>query len=115
MKASKEMYVTICTDDEEKMQDKDTDIFYSNKITMNKLIKIAEANNIEIGKPIVLSKTHRFKSKELTHLEGNIYKNLYKKYLDENKDINLFLSANPYSEIEYVASKIIENVRENRI
>lgn len=38
---------------------------------------------------------------------------MYKKYTKENENIKLFLATNPYSEIEYVANKIIENVREN--
>ena len=114
MKITKEIYVTICVDNLE-YNDVDDDIFCINKKTSNKLIKIANLNNILISKSIYLNKNYRFKSKELIHLEENIYSNLYKKYENNNEDINLFLAANPYSEIEYIASKIVENVRDNRI
>lgn len=112
MKVSKEIYVTICSDNESATNE-DSDIFYSNKLTEERLIKLANLNNIKVEEPIYLSKNYRFKSKELLHLEENIYSNIYKKYLEESKDIKLFLASNPYSEIEHVANKIIENVREN--
>ena len=114
MKISKEVNITICSDnldlDESNI---DTDIFYSNKLTTAKLMKIANINNIEIGNPIKLEENRRFKSKELIHLEENIYSNMYKKYTKEVKALELFLASNPYSEIEYIAKKIVENVREN--
>lgn len=114
MKVSKEISVTITTDSliDNKVSE-DTDIFYSNKIAINKLIEIANRNNVEIEKPIFLGNTYRFKNEELKVLEENIYDNFYKKYEKENKNIKLFLASNPYSEVEHVASQIIEEVREN--
>lgn len=113
MKVSKEINITICTDELGiNKENEENDIFYSNKITAKKLIKIAENNNIEIGKQVELKENRRFKSKELAHLEENIYSNVYKKYEGEIKNLELFLALNPYSEIEHVANKIIENVRE---
>ena len=52
MQVAKEIYVTVCTDDinEENTKNEDTDIFYSNKVTLNKLTEIAKLNNIEIRK-----------------------------------------------------------------
>lgn len=116
MKASAEMYVTVCADNlDVNGSDEDSDIFYSNKVTASKLMRIAEYNNVEILKPIFLEMEYRFKNDELLHLEENIYANVYEKYKKENENIKLFLAVNPYSEIEYVASKIVENVRDNRI
>ena len=114
MKKAKEINITICADNlNTENSDEDSDVFYSNKVTANKIMKIAERNNVKVEETVYLDKAKRFKSKELIHLEENIYSNIYKKYLSEPKDIELFLSMNPYSEIEYVANKIIENVREN--
>lgn len=114
MKCTQDIYVTICADNLDSLNsNEDTDIFYSNKVTCERLIRIAENNNIEVSEQINLSKLYRFKSKELIHLEQNIYANISTKYTKQNSDISLFLAANPYSEIEYVASKIVENVRDN--
>ncbi len=116
MKITKEVNVTICTD-EISASDKismDADIFYNNKITAKKLMDIASRNNIEIDKPVFLDKAYRFKNKELTFLEENIYSNNYAKYDGEIENIKLFLAANPYSEIEHVASTIIEEVSQNK-
>ena len=114
IKVSKEISITITRDTltDNKLCE-DTDIFYSNKIAINKLIEIANRNNVEIEKPIFLENTYRFKNEELKVLEENIYDNFYKKYEKENKNIKLFLASNPYSEVEHVASQIIEEVREN--
>lgn len=114
MKVSKELNITICADNLDfDNSNEDSDIFYSNKLTASKLMKIAERNNLEIGEPVFLSRPRRFKSKELIHLEENIYSNIYKRYQEEPKNIELFLSMNPYSEVEHIANKIIENVRDN--
>lgn len=114
MKVSKEIWVTVCSDNLNlENSNEDSDIFYSNKVTAQKLIKIAELNNIPVSKCITLEEMHRFKSNELKFLEENIYSNIYKKYDKECENIDLFLASNPYSEIERVASKIIENVRDN--
>lgn len=114
MKISKEINITICADDLNiNNSNEESDIFYSNKKTAEKLIKIAQNNNIEVDKTTHLKENKRFQAKELVHLEENIYSNLYKKYTGEVQNLELFLATNPYSEIEYVANKIIENVREN--
>ena len=116
MKISKEINICLCLDNLEiKEELKESDIFYSNKITASKLINLAEANNVEIEKPIKLDKNYRFKNEELVYIENNIYSNIYKKYEKESKNISLFLAKNPYSEIEHVACKIIEEVRDNNI
>ena len=114
LKVSKDIYITICADTLGKdIQNDDGDVFYSNKITASRLIEIAEKNNIEFKKPVILSKNYRFKNDELKALEENLYASLYKKYNGENKNIQLFLALNPYSEIEHVAQKIIECVRDD--
>ncbi len=115
MKVAKEINVTMALDklEENIKLDQENDIFYSNKIAINKLIELAKINNVEIEKPVFLNKPYRFKSQELIHLEKNIYGNTYQKYNKSNEDIKLFLATNPYSEVEHIASKIIEEVREN--
>lgn len=115
MKVSKEINVTMSLDNLENIDNliQESDIFYSNKIAINKLLEIAKANNVSVEKPVYLDKIYRFKNPELIHLEENIYTNIYKKYEEESKNIKVFLAANPYSEIEHVASKVIEEVREN--
>lgn len=114
LKVSKKIFITICTDNEDDLgENADTDIFFSNNITKEKLIQIANRNNIKVSEPIVLNVGHRFLSREIAHIERNLYASVCKKYEGENKDIHLFLAANPYSEIEHVANQIIYEVRDN--
>lgn len=104
--------ITVCTDSLIESNNKDNDIFYTNKKTASRLINLANKNGIIIDKPIFLQKCFRFKNEELQILEENIYKTPYNQYKEQVKNINLFLSANQYSEIEYVANKIVELVRD---
>ncbi len=110
MKKAKKITITSCIDSLETIQD--TSIFYPNKKFIDKITKIAEEEKINIEEPINLKDTYRFKNEELKHLEANIYENRYSKYSRNPENINLFLAANPYSEIEYIAKQIVKLVRD---
>ena len=60
-----------------------------------------------------MNKLNRFKNEELIYLENYLYNLKIKKYEKEIKNINLFLSKNQYSEIEYVAKNIINLIKNN--
>ena len=107
MKKAKEVTITACVD-----YNADTIIFEPNKQVIEKITNIAKEANVNIEQPIILKEIHRFKNKELKHLEANIYENTYKKYNEDVKNICLFLANNPYTEIEYVAKQITKLVRE---
>ena len=111
LKIAKKVTITICTDDLNSLKNADTDIFYSNQITVNKILEIAKENNIKIDE-VKLEETYRFKSEELKYLEKYLYENRYSKYEKQVKDIQLFLAKNLYSEIEQVAKTILKLVRE---
>lgn len=113
LKVAKQVNITICTDSLLESKNKENDIFYTNKKTVSKIINLANNNGIQIENPVYLNKCYRFKNDELKHLEENLYKTPYKKYAGEVKNINLFLSSNPYSEIEHIAGKIVELVRDD--
>ena len=103
--------ITSTTDELEISKEASNDIFYSNKETIEKILKIAKANNIKVENKIFLKEVKRFKNSELKHLEENLYNFPYKKYEKEVKNINLFLANNQYSEIEEVARRISELVK----
>lgn len=107
-----EVSITVCTDDINLSQNPDTDIFYSNKMTVDKIYYLAKQENVKIEKPINLDKIYRFKTKELAHMEENIYTYPYRKYEARNENIQLFLAKNQYSEIENVAKNIVKLVRD---
>ena len=108
---AKQVNITVCTDSLEQTNNKDTDIFYTNKKTVERLLKLTESKNIENSS--MLEGKHRFKTEELKHLEENIYATPYKIYNKDVKNIELFLALNQYSEIEHVASEILKLVRDN--
>ena len=108
---SKNVTITFCIDNLDFKSNPDTDIFYPNKITLNKILKLL--NNDEKIETINLNKLNRFKNEELIYLENYLYNLKIKKYEKEIKNINLFLSKNQYSEIEYVAKNIINLIKNN--
>jgi len=87
------------------------DLFYETKRTASKLTNCAKDVNKEIEKPIILQKTHRFKTEELQYIEKNLFENRFIPYKKNIKNVQLFLATNPYSEIENVAKEIINLVK----
>ena len=112
VKKAKKTYITICTDKIEEAKNPDTDIFYTSKKTIAKLVDLAKNINVKIEESIDLNRNYRFKNAELIHLEKNIYTPTYKKYDKEIKNIHLNLYQNPYEEIENIAKKISSIARE---
>lgn len=104
--------VTICIDELNIPKNPNTDIFYSNENTVNKLFEIAQNCGTKVEE-IKLENKYRFKSNELKHLEENLYENRPCKYTNKVENIKLFLAKNQYSEIEEVAKNILKLVRDN--
>lgn len=113
IKIAKQVTITICTDELNDFSKAETDIFYSNQTTVNKLLEIIKKNKIKLEK-VKLENTYRFKNPELKHLEQNLYENKYNKYEKQVKNLNLFLAQNNYSEIEEVARNILKLVRDEK-
>lgn len=113
LKIANEVNIAISTDSLEESKLPDNDTFSENKKAIARIKKIANQNNIDILESIELTNSYRYKSEELKHLVENLYSINPKKYEKECKDIKLFLANNNYSEIENVASNIVELVREN--
>ena len=104
--------INVCTDSLEESNSPDTDIFYANKQTVQKIKDVAKEANVKMDKPVFMEKVWRFKNDELKHIEKNLYSIPYKKYENENlKNIHLFLANNQYSEIENIAIKIVKLVK----
>ena len=111
VKIAKQVTITICTDTIHEIKNADTDIFYSNQITINKLLQIASENDIKIEE-VELEQTYRFKTPELKHLEKNLYNSKTNYFEQIPQNIKIFLAKNQYSEIEEVTKEIYKLVRD---
>lgn len=89
------------------------DLFYTNKQTMNNIIKIAKEVGVEIEQEFDLfyentRVVNRYRqSKALQHLEQNIFSYPYNAYKEKQQDITIFYSNSRYSEIKKIAQEII--------
>lgn len=115
IKQAKQVNITICVDDFNLNTNPDKDIFYSNKITLSKLLKLVEENQFKLEESVALEKQYRFKTEELKHLSDNIYNIKSTKYEKNVENIELFLAKNEYSEVEEIAKKISKLVREENL
>jgi len=113
MKLAKQVNITVCTDSLKKSTNKETDIFSSNKETVEKITDIAKKQQVDIEPAVQLTELKRFKTKELQHLEKNLYNSKYEKYKENTNNIELFLAKNQFSEVEMVAKNIIKLVRDD--
>lgn len=112
LKRAKKVYITVCIDSIEESLNPEKDVFYDNKVTVNRLMNLVEKDNIKIEKPIYMEKNYRFDNKELIHLENNIFAVPYKKYNFSNENIEIYLANNQYTEIEYIAKNVLKLVRD---
>ena len=112
IKYAKQVNITICIDDLELNTNPDTDIYYSNKITLSKIINLVNENGYKFENPVNIKQEHRFKTKELKHLSENISNIKSTKYEENVENISLFLAKNQYSEIENIAKEITKLVRD---
>lgn len=115
IKFAKQVTITVCTDSLEPSVNPDSDIFYSNKITVSKILNLLKKEDLKIDEKIFLKELPRFKSHELQHLEANIFNNRAKIYNKEVENVKLFLAKNQYSEIENVAKEITKLVRDENL
>ena len=115
IKYAKQVNITICIDNLERDTNPDIDVFYSNKQTLKKLIRMIDENHFKLEEPINLEKQYRLKSEELQVLSQNLINAKSTKYVKDVENIHLFLSKNRYSEIENVAKTICKMVRKNNL
>ena len=112
LKKAYKVTISITSDELYKTKDASNDIFYTNKETISKILKIAKANNIKIEEPVKQEEIYRFKNKELNHIEENLYNFPYKKFNEDVTNLKLFLANNQYSEVENIARTIVKLVRD---
>lgn len=108
---AKEVNITICTDSLFTGTFPETDIYYSNKITITKLFKMAEELNI-VPEQIELKNSYRYKTPELKFLKEKMYSRKSTKYEGNVKNIKIFLARNQYTEVENVAQNITKLIRD---
>ena len=114
LKQASKVTITVTSNSMEKTDEASNDIFFSNKETIEKILRIAKKTKTAVEEPVFLEKIYRFKSKELNHIERNLYNFPYKKYEENVENLSLFLANNQYSEIEEVARRILELVRSKK-
>lgn len=112
LQKAEQVNVTVCTDNLETDTLPETDIYFYNKLFINKVIKIAKEQNIEIEKEVQLTEKYRLKKEDLQHLEQNLYHLEPVKYSQKPENIEIKLTKNEYSEMENIGTKILTLVRE---
>lgn len=111
IKLAKQVNLTLCIDTLNQNANPVLDIFYSNKITLSKILKLQDEYKFDLEEPVFLSETHRFKNEELKLLEQNIFATNPTSYEKNVENIELFLAKNQYSEIENIANQITKLVK----
>lgn len=112
LKSAKQVNITICTDCLEKSVSKETDIFATNKDTVQKLMNIAKSEKITIEQAILCNGYKRYKVEELGYLEENLYNTKFEKFNKPTNSIELFLAKNQFSEIENIAREIVKLLKD---
>lgn len=102
--SAKDLFVTLCGTKED--FEKNNDVFAITNETRKSLVQIAKKNQVNIMTPLELSENFRFKNKNLSSLEKNIY--LSKQIKDENEGsgVTIYEGNTIYDECNFVAAEI---------
>ena len=106
-----ELTVVATVDGLNTLTSPEKDLFYFNKLFCARLISLAESKNAEIEK-IKLDRNLRAKTPELKFLEENFSKTSNIEFKSPVKNISINLSKDIYSELEDIAKKITNLVKE---
>lgn len=115
IKLAKQVTITLCVDNLSPSKNPVSDIFYSNKQTLYKIIHLLEDNNLKLDKPQAMEILHRFKNDELKTLEQNLFSTKPTVYEKNVENIELFLAKNQYTEVENVARQITKLVKNKKL
>ena len=111
VKLAKQVNLTLCIDTLNPSANPVSDIFYSNKVTLSKILQLQEEYDFKLEEPVFLKETYRFKNDELKVLEENIFNTKSTIYDKNVENIDLFLAKNQYSEIENIANQILKLIK----
>ncbi|MCR5609010.1 MAG: PD-(D/E)XK nuclease family protein, partial [Lachnospiraceae bacterium] len=115
LKHAKKVMITITIDKANyfKKNVKEHELFAFSRTTIDKLMKIANENNIEVAPPCIIDNNYRFiNNKELGHLEENIFRYPYAKYDKEVENISITVASTIDAEAEFVVRNIKKIIRE---
>ena len=127
---AKQCFISLCLDYESLGKEQslsERNCFWLTEQTYGRLTEIAKKEKIAIGRPIVLKHTERRRfrlSKQLAFTEKHVCKpfahifsskeksNEYIQETNECDDIEIIEAETPFNELEFVAAKIVELVRD---
>lgn len=116
LKKSKNVNIAITIDSKEDFNNlEEGHLFCESKRVISNLIDIALKEKIQIEEHLYLedSKPYRYKSsKQLEHLEKNIFRYPYKVYIEKSNDIIMCQASGMRMEIQYITDSILKLVME---
>lgn len=115
LKRVERVNITLCGECSGRQYVDRADVFSSIKDMEERILKIAQDNNIPYDKPVKLDGEVPYKfidNPELAHLERYFYAFPYKVYNQAVSHINIFRAVNRYTEVEHVAQDIISLCRD---
>lgn len=109
---SENTFITFCTDENYCNQDKASDLFSQVNRTVNMLIKDVKNRSVNIGEPVILKDSVRFKNDDLKYLERSFLVSPKTPFKGETNNIFLYNASDIYDECEFVAMTIRKKVIE---
>ena len=129
LKVCRDVYITVTIDNKEDFMaaSEQFELFYMSKTYINKVLKIARDNKVEIadihqtGRGDRLMPWRWTQESELARLEHGLYRSSladttdYEPLDDNVRSVYLYEAAGPYEEAEYIVWKIRQIIREDNL
>ena len=112
MKKADNLYITLCSDDISDIND--LSAFGSVNATARKLRLMAGNNDIDVGEIITCHRDESNFSREMLHLQNNIYKNNVEAFEDKTDNVTIIKADKLENECDAVARQIKALVRSEK-
>ena len=112
MKQADNVYITLCTDNDNDVSM--SSVFSCVNKTARKLKLIAGNNNVTMGDRIILRRKEGVTSEDIEHLHNNIYLPVCTPFEGESDNVTVVKCPTPTQECDYIARKIKSFIREGK-
>ncbi len=113
LKQAKDVYITLCADSFDGYDEYSPFAFIN--ATAKRIVSLAEKNNVEMKKTVLVNKDKNRYTEDLEYLEKNLYSDSFEKYSGNEENISIIRCPSRFDECREVSREIKRLMREENV